>query len=307
MENLDFVRGYGPYWTEGIRLMKKIVVTGGSGRSGRVAIRHLLKHGYEVLNLDVMPPQDQITPFFQVDLADYTTTFTAMHGYDAVVHLGSDPRPDDDLFTGAERFRNNTMGTYNVFNAAVRLGMERVVWASSETLLGLPFEDVLPKSVPITEEHDPMPRTNYAISKLVCEQIAREYNTLHGMPFIGLRLSNIYHIDPNVNPNYSAVPTFWDDAQKRRFNLWSYIDAEDVAQAIRLGLESDITGAEVFIIAARDTNMNRPSRDLMAEVFPEVPVDDGLGEFDSLLSSEKARRMLGFEQQYSWRNRIEAR
>ena len=159
--------------------------------------------------------------------------------------------------------------------------------------------------MPITEEHKPMPCTNYAISKLVCEQIAREYNTLHGMPFIGLRLSNIYHTDPNVNPNYGAVPSFWDDAQKRRFNLWSYIDAEDVAQAIRLSLESDITTAEVFIIAARDTIMNRPTRDLMAEVFPNVPIDDNLGEFESLLSSEKARKMLGFEQQHSWRDRIE--
>ena len=115
--------------------MKKVVVTGGSGRSGRVTIRYLLECGYEVLNLDVMPPPGPLTPFFQVDLADYTTTFTAMHGYDAVAHLGSDPRPDDDLFTGAERFRNNTLGTYKVFNAAVRLGMDRVVWASSETIL----------------------------------------------------------------------------------------------------------------------------------------------------------------------------
>jgi nucleoside-diphosphate-sugar epimerase len=285
--------------------MKKIVVTGGSGRSGRAAIRYLLEHGYEVLNLDITPPTDRLTPYFQVDLADYTTTFTAMHGYDAVIHLGSDPRPDNDLFTGAQRFRNNTMGTYNVFNAAARLGMGRVVWASSETLLGLPFTDVKPKSVPITEEHEPMPRTNYAISKLVCEQISHEYNTLYGIPFFGLRLSNIYHTDSAVNPNYGAIPGFWDDAQKRRFNLWSYIDAEDVAQAIHLSLESDITTAEVFIIAARDTIMNRPSRELMAEVFPNVPVDENLGEYDSLLSSEKARQMLGFEQQYSWRDRIE--
>ena len=287
--------------------MKRIVVTGGSGRAGRAAIRHLLEYGYEVLNLDIVPPPEPLTPFFQVDLADYATTFTAMHGYDAVAHLGSDPRPDTDLFTGAERFRNNTMGTYNVFNAALRLGMGRVVWASSETVLGLPFTDTQPESVPITEEHEPQPQTNYAISKLVSEQIAREYNKLYGVPFIGLRLSNIFHTDPAINPNYSAVPGFWGDAQKRRFNLWSYIDADDVAQAIRLSLESDITGAENFIIAARDTIMNRPSRALMAEVFPSVPVDDSLGEFDSLISSKKARALLGFEQQYSWRDRIKER
>jgi nucleoside-diphosphate-sugar epimerase len=116
---------------------------------------------------------------------------------------------------------------------------------------------------------------------------------------VGLRFSNI--MEP---ANYRHFPTFWSDARSRKWNLWGYVDARDVAQGCRLGLEAEIQGAEVFILAAADTVMNRPSRELMAEVFPHVPVRPELGEYETLLSITKARRLLGYAPRHSWRESL---
>ena len=102
---------------------------------------------------------------------------------------------------------------------------------------------------------------------------------------------------------YDRFPSFWEDASLRRWNLWGYVDARDVAQSCRLALEADV-GAEHFIVAAADTVMNRPSRELMAEVYPSVPYRPTAGDFDTLLSIEKARRLLGYEPRWSWRDHI---
>ena len=282
--------------------MKKVVVTGGSGASGSFIVRHLIENGYEVLNIDVAPPKSEISPFLEVDLTDYGTVFTAMHGYDAVVHFGANPNPDFDFLTGASRFKNNTLCTYNVFQAAVALGMEKVVWASSETVLGFPFDKVQPDYVPIDEAHKLMPQNSYALSKVVCEELARQMNTLYGIPIMGLRLANILYTGTWHPHNYDAVPSYWDDGRSRSFNLWSYIDARDVCTCVQMCLESDIKTAESFIIAANDTIMNWPSRKLIDEVYPDVTVKEETGEFESLLSTAKAKEMLGFVPQYSWRN-----
>ena len=127
--------------------------------------------------------------------------------------------------------------------------------------------------------------------------MARQFSRWTGIPFVGLRFSNI--MEPH---DYERFPGFWDDPQLRSWNLWGYIDARDVAQSCRLALEVDLPGAEAFIIAAADTVMNRPSADLVAEVFPDVEVRGELGEFETLLSIEKARRLLGYEPAFSWRD-----
>jgi nucleoside-diphosphate-sugar epimerase len=101
--------------------------------------------------------------------------------------------------------------------------------------------------------------------------------------------------------DYRAFPAMDADATLRKWNLWGYIDARDGAQAIRRALEVGITGAEVFVIANADTVMSRPNVELVAEVFPGVPLADGVGQNDTLLSIEKARRVLGYEPQHSWR------
>jgi nucleoside-diphosphate-sugar epimerase len=195
--------------------------------------------------------------------------------------------------------RVNTGSTYNVFAAASLLGLSRVVWASSETTLGLPFERERSRYAPIDEEHPPLPEFPYALSKLISEEMARQFSRWSGIPYIGLRFSNIME-----SHEYERFPGFWEDPLLRRWNLWGYVDARDVAQSCRLALERDVSGAEAMIIAAADTVMNRPSVDLMREVYPEVELRGALPEFGTLLSIEKARRMLGYEPAFSWRGAI---
>ena len=284
--------------------MKKIVVTGGSGGAGRYVIGELFEHGYEVLNLDARAPEDEKTPFVEVDLTDYTAVHDAMRDHDAVIAFGANPNPDFDFATGAERFHNNTLCTYNVFQAAVALGMQKVVWASSETILGFPFESNRPLSVPVDETHEVQPQNSYSLSKVVCGELAQQMNKLYGLPIIGLCYSNILHTGTSHDANYEAVPTYWADKTSRKFNLWGYIDARDSARAARLALESGITTAETFIIAAADTIMNSPNQELVDAAFPGLEIKEGTGEFESLLSTAKARDMLGWEPRYSWRDEI---
>ena len=168
--------------------------------------------------------------------------------------------------------------------------------ASSETIFGLPFNREQPAYAPIDEDHPPYPESSYAASKLLSEELGRQLHRRTGRPHIALRFSNIMEPD-----DYQRFPSFWDDAQLRRWNLWGYVDLRDVALSCRLALEADV-GAEHFVIAAADTVMSRPSHELMAEVYPSVPYRKGDGEFDTLLSIDKARRVLGYEPQHTWRD-----
>ncbi len=278
--------------------MARVVVTGGTGKAGRAVVRELLDHGYEVLSVDLVPPEHSPCPALQADLTDLGQAIEVLRGTDAVVHLAAIPAPG--IRTEETTFRNNTLSTYNVFSAATMLGLGRVVWASSETTLGLPFERESPAYAPIDEEHPLYPESSYALSKVISEEMARQFSRWSGIPFVGLRFSNI--MEPE---DYTRFPEYWDDPGLRKWNLWGYVDARDAAQSSRLGLEADICGAEVFIIAAADTVMNRPSLELMAEVYPGVEMRQEIGEHETLLSIGKARRMLGYEPQYSWREQIQ--
>jgi nucleoside-diphosphate-sugar epimerase len=277
--------------------MKRVVVTGGSGKAGRAVVRDLVEHGYEVLNVDLAPPKESLAAFLKADLTDLGQSYEALRGAEAVVHLAAIPAPG--LSTDEVTFRTNTMSTYNIFSAAVALGLERVVWASSETTLGLPFDRRPPLYAPIDEQHPLYPESSYALSKVVGEEMARQFNAWSSLPFVALRFSNI--MEPQ---DYERFPSFSKDARLRKWNLWSYVDARDVAQSCRLGLETSLKGAESFIIAAADTVMTRPNRELMAEVYPGVSLKDGTGDFDTLLSVDKARKVLGYAPAYSWRGQI---
>lgn len=278
--------------------MKKIVVTGGSGKAGRATVRELQEHGYDVLNIDVQPPREQISRFLTVDLMEFGEVVEALHGADAVVHLAANPNPSG--WTEERMFRHNTTTTYNIFRAATMLGLQRVVWASSETTLGLPLDESKMPYAPIDEESPLNPESSYALSKVVSEEMARQFSRWSGVPFVGLRFSNI--MEPE---SYERFPSFWKDPNIRKGNLWGYVDARDVAQSCRLGLEANISGAEAFIIAAGDTVMNRPSAELMAEIFPTVPVRDLSNAYATLESVDKARRMLGYNPQHSWRDHVQ--
>ena len=284
--------------------MRNVIVTGGSGGSGGFVVGELVDRGYVVRVVDLVEPSDRSLDFVRVDLTDYNAVRRAFEGFDAVVHFAADPEPDFDLAAGAGKFRNNTLATYNVFNVAAAIEMKKVVWASSETVLGFPFEVAAPSYFPVDDDHPLIPQNSYAISKVLCEQLARHINRLYKTPIFALRLSNVLYTDPHHRASYALVPGYWDDPRSRKFNLWGYIDARDAALAARLALESPLTGADEFIIAASDTIMNRPSAELVEAVFPGTPLKPETGTFETLLSIDKARRALGFSPRFSWRDEV---
>lgn len=280
--------------------MKRVSVTGGSGGAGRAVIEHLTAHGYECRNIDINPPKDELGCFRQVDLCDYEALYGAMAGTDLLVHFAGNPHPDNDHFTAADRFQNNTVSLFNAFNAAAALGMKRVVWASSETIFGFPFATNIPPHVPLKEDDAPDPQTGYAVSKRASEVIADLMAKQHGMTFAGLRLSNVLYDDVNAVPSFQKIPGYWDDLASRKFNLWGYIDSRDAARSVRLALEADFTGAEVFNIAATDTIMRQPSRALIESQMPGTKIDPKMSNRQAMLDCTKARDMLGWEPEYTW-------
>ena len=274
----------------------KIVVTGASGKAGRAVVSALLEHEHEVLAVDVVAPNQASAPSLLADVTDFGQAVECLAGQDAVVHLAAIPA--SGIRTEETTFRTNMLSTYNVFEAARLLGLRRVVWASSETILGLPFEREQPAYAPIDEEHPAYPESSYALSKLLSEELGRQLQRWTNMPYVALRFSNI--MEPH---EYEGFPSYWEDPRLRRWNLWGYVDARDVAESCRLALDADV-GAEHFIVAAADTVMNRPSRELMTEVYPAVPYRSTAGDFDTLLSIQKARTLLGYEPRWSWRDHI---
>jgi nucleoside-diphosphate-sugar epimerase len=266
-------------------------------------VRDLHAHGYELLNVDQRPSPDSPgpdagIPFLPADLTDHGQTLEALaagdwgRAPDAVVHFAAIPSPMHA--TADQVFRTNITSTHSVFSAAARLGIRRVVWASSETTLGLPFAREL-HYAPVDEAHV-FPETSYALSKVLGEEMARQFARWSDTTIIGLRLSNVM-----VREDYERFPSFWDDPHLRKWKLWGYVDESHVNQSVRLALEADLSGADSFIIAAADTVMKRGSRELMAEVFPGVPVADSVSGCDTLLSIDKARRVLGYDPAFSWR------
>ncbi|MFZ0504892.1 MAG: NAD(P)-dependent oxidoreductase [Chthoniobacterales bacterium] len=278
-----------------------IVVTGGSGKAGRACIKELVAHGYQICNIDQVAAGDQGVPGSRVDITDFGQTMAALSAIDervqkvtGIVHLAAIPAPG--LAPNHVIFETNTISTYNVFEAARQLQIKNIVWASSETVLGLPF-DIPPPYVPVDEEYPGRPETAYSLSKPVGEEMAKQFCRWDpDLKIIGLRLSNVMYPE-----DYARFPGFQDDPRKRKWNVWSYIDARDAAQAFRLALEVDLKGAEVFIIANADTVMLRDNKELLAEVFPDVPQKGSFGPNQSLFSIEKARRILKYEPKYSWR------
>ena len=282
--------------------MTSIIVTGSQGKLGRVVVDELAEAGYDVHGLDsqLAPPSHDYT---RIDLTDYGQTVDAMFGVqdrygtvDAVVHLAAIPAPGQ--VTDVATFHNNMPATFNVFQGAKRAGIKKIVYASSETVLGLPFATD-PPYIPVDEDVS-RPESNYALVKHLEETMAAQFCRWDPtLSIIALRFSNVmYPVE------YGGFPAFDADATARRWNLWGYIDARDGAQAVIRSLEYREPGFDHFVIANSDTVMSRSSAELAAEQFPNVRITKELGEHETLLCIDKARRVLGYEPQYSWRDAL---
>ena len=283
----------------------RVAVTGSSGKLGRAVVDDLVRHGIDVVALDrVASPRADVASTI-VDLTDFGQTVEALSaiddrhdGVDALVHLAAIPAPG--LRANAATFANNITSSYNTYSAAIRAGVRTIVWASSETVLGLPFDDDPPPYIPVDEQYPPRPNSTYSLVKTLEEELARQLCRWHpDLSMTGLRFSNV--MDPE---DYAAFPSYDADPRSRSWNLWGYIDARDGAQAVRRALDRGTPGADVFIIANADTVMSRPNEELIAEVFPDVERRGAVGPHDTLLSIDKARRGLGYEPEHSWRDEL---
>src|SRR3954451_10534893 len=245
--------------------MSRVAVTGSSGKLGRAVVDHLHDEGWDVVALDRVPAHRDDVVSSVVDLTDFGQAFEAMSGIDdrhsgldALVHLAAIPAPG--LRPNAATFANNMTASFNVYNAAIRAGVRKIVWASSETVLGLPFDEP-PPYVPVDEEYAPRPNSTYSLVKTLEEELARQLCRWHrDLSMTGLRFSNVMY-----PADYAEFPGWDADPALRRWNLWGYIDARDGAQAVRRALEHTEPGADVFIVANADTVMTRTNEALLAE------------------------------------------
>ena len=278
----------------------RIAVTGANGKLGRAVVLRLRDSGHQVAALDIAG--ERAPGFTRVDFTDYGQTADALagidgihDGLDAVVHLAAIPAPG--LAPDSATFHNNMNATFNVFQGARRAGIKTIVFASSETVLGLPF-DVPPPYLPVDEEYETRPESVYSLTKHLEEQLAIKLVRWDAeLSITAFRFSNVM-----APEDYAEFPSFDADATSRKWNAWGYIDARDGAQAVERALLAARPGFDAYIIAAADTVMSRSSASLAAEVFPGVTVTKELGEHETLLGIDKARRLLGYEPEHSWRD-----
>lgn len=280
--------------------MAKVVVTGGSGMLGRWVVKHFVEQGYEVLSVDNRPPEEAVCPSLTIDLEDLGQTYGALAGADAVVHMAAIPRAG--MTSPEVTFRNNVMTTYNVLEAAAGLGIRKAVIASSESSYGICFavHPLSPAYVPMDEAHPQLPQDSYGLSKIVNEATADMFNRRTGMQVVSLRLGNV--IPPEW---YERFPSFIHNPEERERILWSYIDTRDAAEACRLAIEAEGLGSVALNLAADESSMDIPSRELMAARYPGVTdFRAELSGHESLLNSEKAKRLLGWQPKHKWREQL---
>lgn len=275
----------------------RIVVTGAAGKAGTEVVKDLLEHRHQVVACDTRRSEQSATGIIMSDLTTPGEVFELLAGSDAVIHLAAIPAPG--ISTPVKTFHNNILSTFNILEAAKVLDIKRVVMASSETVLGLPFQNVKPRYAPIDEEHPLFPESTYALSKRLGEEMAKDYHRWTGCSIVNLRFSNIMRPE-----DYARFPRFQDDPHQRKWNLWGYVDVRDVAQACRKAALAEGLTAESFIIAAADTVMRRPSRELVSEVFPDTEIKPSLQDRQTCLGIEKARRLLGYAPEHSWQSYV---
>jgi len=292
----------------------RVLFTGGTGKAGKHVVAYLAAAGHRVLNLDRVPLRHPGVADLIADITDSGQMFNAMSAYadedemedgkghrpfDAVVHFAAIPAlriaPDN------ETYRVNVMGTYNVIEAAVKMGIRKIIVASSETTYGVCFSDgvVDPKVLPLDEDYDIDPMDSYGMSKKVNEATARSFQRRSGADIYALRIGNV--IEPD---EYHRFPGFFADPGQRRRITFSYIDARDLGQIVDLCLQKDGLGFQVFN-ACNDTNsVCQPNVELLARFFPDVPLSRPVGPHEGLLSNARIREVLGFREAHNWRRYV---
>jgi UDP-glucose 4-epimerase len=295
---------------------KRIVFTGGSGKAGRHAIPYLVERGYDVLNVDLKPLDDPRVPTLIADLTDNGQAFNALTTHpnftgftlgrapsapDAVVHFAAVPRvliePDNTTFT------KNVTSTYNVIEAATKLGVRKVVIASSETTYGVCFAegDKDFHSFPLEEDYDVDPMDSYGLSKVCNEKTARAFAMRYGADIYALRIGNV--IEPH---EYGRFAAYVADPPVRKRNAWSYVDARDLGEIVRLCLEKDGLGFQVFNAVNDAITLDIPTEQALAKLCPKTPVTREMGKFEAPLSNRKAREVLGFKEAHNWRKYMDS-
>ncbi len=283
----------------------RVAVTGGSGKIGRETLRALQAAGHQTANFDLRPaPELGRTTI--VDCTDFGQVMSALTGvdlvgggFDAMVHLAGIPGPG--YATDAEVFQGHVLSTYNVFSACQRLGINRVVWASSETLMGQPY-GAPPPFLPVDESLS-RPEWSYSLAKQLGETMADTFvRWSPRMSITSLRFSNVFAAE-----DYANLPSIQQRPESRRLNLWGYVDARDCGAACQLAVEAALPGHEALIIAADDTLLDVDSSELAARFFPDTPVRGRLEGRQALLSIEKAKRMLGYAPRHTWRDETRGR
>ncbi|MCY1664195.1 NAD-dependent epimerase/dehydratase family protein [Rhizobium sp. SL86] len=293
---------------------KRIIFTGGSGKAGRHVIPYLIGKGHSVLNLDRNPFPGGAVPTLITDLTDSGEVFNALSQHfgfagletgdgpakvDAVVHFAAVPRilirPDNVTFA------ENVTSTYNVIEAAMKLGIRKVVIASSETTYGVCFAegDKDYHEFPLTEDYDVDPMDSYGLSKVANEKTARAFAMRFQADVYALRIGNV------VSPeDYANVPAWLANPKSRKRNAWSYIDARDLGQIVDLCIARDGLGFQVFNAVNDTITAEEPTRDFLAKWAPKTPVTGEIAEYGAPISNRKIRDVLGFREEHDWRNYV---
>jgi UDP-glucose 4-epimerase len=296
-------------------MSKRIVFTGGSGKAGRHVVPWLKAKGYDVLNLDLTPLACDGVNTLIADVTDSGQVFNAlsMHfGFDgfgtgegpakvdAVVHFAAIPRvliePDNVTFS------TNVVSTYNVIEAAVKLGIRKIVIASSETTYGVCFAegDKDFHHFPLEEDYDTDPMDSYGLSKVVNEKTARAFAMRYGADIYALRIGNV--IEPH---EYDRFPAFIANPMSRKRNAWSYIDARDLGQIVHLCLEKDGMGFQVFNAVNDTITAREETAKFLKKWCPNTPHRRDMKGFEAPLSNRKIRDVLGFKEEHNWRQYVD--
>lgn len=293
---------------------KRIVFTGGTGKAGRHAVPYLRAKGYEILNVDLKPLDLPGVNTLITDLTDSGQAFNALtthfgfDGYDhgapptvpdAVVHFAAIPRvmiaPDNVTFAA------NVTSTYNIIEAAMKLGVRKVIIASSETTYGVCFAegDKDYHAFPLTEDYDSDPMDSYGLSKVVNEKTARAFAMRYGADIYALRIGNV--IEPH---EYAAFAGYVANPPVRKRNAWSYIDARDLGEIVHLCIEKDGLGYQVFNAVNDTITADMPTPEFLARYAPKTPVTRAMGPREAPMSNQKIREVLGFKEAHDWRNYV---